>query len=131
MNLRLHEPHIVNTDRTGGPGVHWIVLVKLRHGIIYLYDPLGPKNRLVDQYGRSVRSLIKANRQYPYETQIDTTSHCGYFAIFVARLIQDMVKSGSELTPTTITKAIEAHFGQSADWGDVKRMWQAVKKELK
>ena len=65
VKLRLHEPLIVNTDLSGGPGVHWIVLVKLRHGIVYMYDPLGPKNRLVDHYGRSVRGYIHANREYP------------------------------------------------------------------
>jgi len=58
---------------------------------------------------------------YPYESQLSTTGHCGYFAVYVARIIRRLAQH-DRLTPLAMTNAIKAEFGRSADWGDAKRV---------
>jgi hypothetical protein len=132
-SLAIGEPLIVNTDLTGGEGVHWVVLTRLSGGHIYLYDPLGPSNDRVASDGSAVD--LPYTHIYPYESQLSSTGHCGYFAVYVARIIRRLMRAAGNrddsqsrtsqhdrLTPLAITNAIKAEFGRSADWGDAKRV---------
>ena len=117
--LAIGEPLIVNTDTTGGPGVHWVTLVKLPGNKIYLYDPLGPDNERVTSDGIPIN--LRFDYIYPYKSQLQSTGHCGYFAIYVARLIRKLARL-NRLTALTLTDTIQSEFGRSADWGDAKRI---------
>ena len=117
--LAIGEPLIVNTDLTGGEGVHWVVLTRLPAGHVYLYDPLGPTNDRVTSDGTP--SDLPYTHTYPYESQLSSTGHCGYFAVYVARIIRRIARH-TQLTPLAMTNAIKAEFGRSADWGDAKRV---------
>jgi len=99
--------------------VHWVVLVRLSSGAVYLYDPLGPVNKRMTSDGTPSR--LAYDHSYQYHSQLSTTGHCGYFAVYVARIIRRLVRLG-RLAQTDLTNAIKTEFGRSADWGDAKRV---------
>jgi hypothetical protein len=122
-SLRIGKPIIVNTDLDGGPGIHWITLVKLANGVTYIYDPLGARNQRVSSDGtRTTDTITKGKRvaYYPYASQRASTTRCGWFALYVANLIRKLHRGNRTSTPSAIdiTNMIKEHFGRSADKKD-------------
>lgn len=114
------DPIIVNTDLSGGPGVHWIVVVQLSDGP-YAYDPLGPRNDRRASDGTSVKQYFKGLRWFPYTSQLGSSDHCGGFALYIAGLIRSMMKK-KPLTSKDVDRLIVSEFGKSADHGDEVRL---------
>lgn len=136
FRVRANEPFLVNTDLKGNPGVHWLACVVLRSSV-YLYDPLGPKNKRIDSNGqptmttfritlarnlrnqRSTKSISRVSfHLYPFASQIETTTRCGWFAIFVADLLRSYLEKHPNATASDLDALIESKFGTSADPGD-------------
>jgi len=143
FRVRANEPFLVNTDLKGNPGVHWLACVVLRSAAqqqqqpsVYLYDPLGPKNKRIDSNGqptmttfrinltrnlrnqRSILSILRVSfHLYPFASQIETT-RCGWFAIFVADLLRSYLEKHPNATASDLDALIESKFGTSADPGD-------------
>ncbi len=72
-------PIIVNTDTSNGPGVHWIVALRLPNGEPYVYDPLGPQNNRIGS--QMIPADVFPNRAfgqkphfYPYRSQLKSNS---------------------------------------------------------
>jgi len=113
------EPLIVNTDNTGGPGVHWVVMVRMSdeddgHQGVFLYDPLGNDNKRVTSDGKP--SKLKYEWvQWP-ASQLASTDHCGYFAIFVA----DIIRRVKPRIPEELGELLDEAFGTGPDWGDAR-----------
>jgi len=117
-------PIIVNTDTSNGPGVHWIVALRLPNGEPYVYDPLGPQNNRIGS--QMIPADVFLNRDfgekphfYPYRSQLKSNSLCGWHAIYVANLITEGIQNGLE-SPQEIDRLIESKFGRTADGGDVR-----------
>jgi hypothetical protein len=123
--MPLGEPLIVNTDNTGGPGVHWVVMVKMRdedHPGVYLYDPLGRNNKRVTSDGKP--SKLKFDWvQWP-ASQLASTDHCGYFAIYVA----DLIRQVKPRIPEELGVQLDDAFGTGPDWGDARVAIQQAKR---
>ena len=125
-SLRIGKPIIVNTDLDGGPGIHWITLVKLANGVTYIYDPLGARNQRVSSDGtRTTDTITKGKRVvfYPYASQRASTTRCGWFALYVANLIRKFMRANPvsamrKLSAIDITNMIKERFGKSADKKD-------------
>jgi hypothetical protein len=110
---------VVNTDTSAGPGIHWIVLVRLGDAL-YVYDPLGPHNNRVhwaEHNGKEIlmpsdpimesaarRYKISSIVFYPHKTQLDKSDHCGQFAQLVAGIVNQLNKVPA---PREVTKLIE------------------------
>lgn len=125
--IKTNEPIIVNTDTDDNNGVHWIVIVERPTQKLYIYDPLGKKNKRVNSQGQSVNTFLSGGRFYPYESQLKTTTNCGYFAIYVAKLLKEYLDENPNATNGELDNIIINKFGTSADFGDAK----LVKKNLK
>jgi len=133
FDLRSGHPVVVNTDRKGGPGVHWIVLTPLESGV-HLYDPLGPRNERVDSQGRAVDGIVARRAGdrvyiYPHTSQLSRSTLCGWFAIYVARLITTLVSRHPKVTPRDLDSLIESQFGLRADAKDVDVLRRAFTKK--
>ena len=142
--LCINQPLIVNTDLSQFSGVHWIVMIPRSNGTMYMFDPLGPENEHVASDGSSTDSLIEASsgvrpfnpeqghggfkgghallHRYPYATQISTTGHCGWFCIYVAKLLHHAIQQCPNISNKKLDALIVENFGQTADWGDVKKL---------
>jgi len=122
-NFRLkRDPVVVNTDITYGAGVHWIVIAPLSD-CVYIYDPLGPSNKRatgsgLPSDGYIINRLHKQGHQiikwYPYTSQLKSSSLCGWFSIFVAKILNAL---GSP-SAAEATAAIHSQFGKRADASD-------------
>lgn len=131
INQTIMQPFIINTDKTGGPGVHWICAVKLPKNILYIYDPLGAGNLRVDSSGNNVSKYLNKSTKdrrsvhyYPYPSQMISSTQCGWFSIFVADLIKKYKKDHQ--SPSTIDALIQSKFGKTADPGDQRLIHMRV-----
>lgn len=111
QKLQDSQPLIINTDLSNGEGIHWIVLYP-KDGTLYVIDPLGPKNyRPYDNVFSQVASQSGLTIKYfPGRFQFNNSQECGWFAIYVAKLLQ---KTNGD--PFNIVKST---FGRTADRGD-------------
>jgi hypothetical protein len=122
---------IVNTDVSGGSGIHWLCVLRLSKSKFYIYDPLGRDNQRVNSLGDEV---LKTDRKdiyfYPFESQLTSRNDCGYFSLAVAKKLRDLSSRDREdrrLSPKIIDGLIFSLFGPDADRGDIL----TVKKILK
>jgi hypothetical protein len=128
--MPLGEPLIVNTDSTGGPGVHWVVMVRQYEEMgtkpaVFLYDPLGDDNERLTSDGKP--SKLKYDLLYGPASQLASTDHCGYFAIYVA----DLIRKDRSKTADEYDIPIRRAFGDSPDWGDAKVAIQRAKRLMR
>lgn len=80
-------PLVVNTDLSGGPGIHWITLFRMGPKTL-IFDPLGPGNK------RNNDAVIREQIQRTGSTgelvalrvQAKKSTHCGFFALAAAKL---------------------------------------------
>ena len=132
--LKVNKPLIINTDISGGPGVHWIVAVLRPKGGLYIYDPLGPANDRVDSMGEHVDQYLRKQSKgaehklhlYPHPSQIRTTGHCGWFSIYVAKLLKRYLDVFPDISNEQVDQLIVKRFGRTADWGDVRKLIEAL-----
>ena len=86
------QPLVVNTDLSGGQGIHWITLFKMGNKTL-IFDPLGPENRR-DNDG-VIREQIKRTGSdaelMSIRVQAKKSSHCGFFSLAAAKLGPDML----------------------------------------
>jgi uncharacterized protein YneF (UPF0154 family) len=131
-DLKVGQPIIVNTDLKSGFGVHWITMIKLDPKNKYVYDPLGKNNPRISGQGQLVDSLLldKSTHLYPYESEMRSSKDCGYFAIFVARLMKKAFARNPSVTSDQIDALIQKKFGKTADKGDVKHL-SSIKNKIK
>lgn len=52
---------------------------------------------------------------YPYTFQKIDSNLCGYFAIFISKMLNSMMSDNENITPNQITRQIYKLFGNSAD----------------
>jgi len=87
--LNSKDAFVVNTDTSYGGGIHWIVLF-VRNGICYIIDSLG-KNNKRDNEGSMIKQILDFDlKPKIYDKgafQYVNNSMCGWFSIFVAKLI--------------------------------------------
>jgi hypothetical protein len=129
-NLSIGKPIIVNTDFAGNKGVHWITMIRLSEGS-YMYDPLGKTNSRVTSGGQLIDHLLIKNKTYvyPFESQMVSSDDCGYFSLYVARLMKKAFRQNPNLTCKQLDQIIQRKFGKTADRGDVKHL-SSIKKEV-
>lgn len=120
--FKLHdrEPIIINTDLSGGPGIHWIVLVPIDEHV-YIIDSLGP-----DNYRPNDATMLSKLNQMGYDYSVyDGTyqyandSLCGFFAIYVANLVKNF---GNDITPRQLFELVYDAFQDTPDDGDIQKL---------
>jgi len=89
-NIRNKPVLIVNTDLSGGPGIHWLCLF-VRDNEVEIFDPLGPENKRSnwDILLEEIRSSGMGVHIMPIRAQAKKSSHCGWFSLAAARLGPD------------------------------------------
>jgi hypothetical protein len=115
--LKSQDAFIINTDLSSGPGIHWITLVN-RNKMVHIVDSLGKNNHR--QYDDIMKQQLKGYDYQFYDgyfQKIDNTM-CGYFAIFVAKLI-------NSLPDKDPFQLVESVFGRTADAGDILKLVHA------
>lgn len=110
--LKLEVPFVMNTCLSDQAGIHWVAccLIKERGTpTLYLYDSLGkdnlrPNDRLMKQTLKD-----KGIELYLHDdkAQFDTSVWCGWFAIFICKMMQQL----PYLSIGTINNMITKHFG--------------------
>jgi len=111
------EPVCLNTDLSSGAGIHWICVYP-RDNIIYIIDPLGPKNyRPYDSimYNQMYGHKVKF---YPGKFQYDDSVLCGFFTIYVCKMLQHNPECN-------VFEEVEKVFGDSADDEDIQKLINA------
>lgn len=128
MPYRIGEPVIVNTDHKDGQGIHWMVIVKLNRGRVYIYDPLGPSNNRISSDGTSTDEYLQGSRfkvhYFPYASQFKSSDDCGYFAIMIGLTFKNFLNR-SNISNRTLDNIIKKIFGTSPDVSDVKKLERA------
>jgi hypothetical protein len=112
------EAFIVNTDHTSGTGIHWITIMPIDDRV-FIVDSLGQNN--VRPYDNIMFSTF-ANAGlepvfYRGRFQWDNDSLCGWFAIYVTKMLNDNAKG---ISVPIANKLISNTFGHTADDHDVK-----------
>jgi hypothetical protein len=129
FELPANEPVIVNTDTQEGPGVHWIILVRLKadKNTLYLVDPLGPENARVTHNLDDASSIMNQRAQqlginqiaaFPFTLQSKETAHCGQFAEAIAETIRDVVKKYKNPSLDELTDIMAKVFGTNTKGGE-------------
>ena len=124
---------LCNTDTHDGGGIHWIVVLKISREVGYIFDPLGPKNPRVNSRAMPTTTTIIAQLNamrvhlYPYRVQALNNSLCGWYSIYIARLMNDYINQVSPrvVTPEELDAVIESQFGKSATRGDIMKLARA------
>jgi hypothetical protein len=110
-----NKPFVVNTDVSSGFGIHYIVLCKLDNNC-YICDSLGKNN--YRPYDNIMLKTIKNNGLnciwYPFKFQVKTSVKCGWWSIFVCKLIQNLQNK----SPQNITENIKKFVGKTAEISD-------------
>lgn len=118
--LKDRIPMVVNTDVSNGSGIHWICVI-LVDGTVYIIDSLGPSNfRPYDNL--MLTNLAQAGYDYAFydgRFQWDNDSLCGWFAIYVAKVLKD---SPDRLTPKLVFDIVYDAFGRDPDDGDIQKL---------
>ena len=125
----MNEPVIVNTDTQEGPGVHWIILVRLKSepDALYLLDPLGPENARVTHNLDDASSIMNQRARqlginqivaFPFNLQSKKTAHCGQFAEALAETIRDIIKKYKNPSLDLLTDIVANVFGTNAKGGE-------------
>lgn len=84
--IQYGEAMVINYDKKGGEGFHWVVLYRAEDGYV-LFDPLGPGN------ARGFLSRIRPWTGteplliYPHRMQDVTSNICGYVSILIAAML--------------------------------------------
>jgi hypothetical protein len=79
------EPILINTDRENGDGIHWITAYKERPGSVFVYDPLGPRNKRNNN--RLIMDSLKKSGSvslYIGKDQSNASNLCGWLSLLVA-----------------------------------------------
>jgi hypothetical protein len=127
-DLEANRAIIVNTDREDGPGVHWIAIIPLHNREVFIFDPLGANNSRVDSAGVPSMNELKLDlhrakfRMYPYAVQMKSSTHCGWFSLYVAKMLQDHLIVHPKASARELNALIEDKFGRSADPADEREM---------
>ena len=112
-------PLIANTDLSSGQGIHWICIYP-KDQYAMIIDPLGSKNfRPNDQI--MFEQIEQAGYQpFFWNGKLQTMNSvlCGYFAIYVAK----MIKGANSPSQNDVHDMIDQHFGRTADQEDVKKL---------
>lgn len=86
--LKQDDAFIVNTDKSNGEGIHWIVMFP-QDDKLFIVDSLGKKNER--PYDKIMFNTIRKHGLKPYfyhdSFQYADNSMCGWFAIYVSKLI--------------------------------------------
>lgn len=108
---------IINSDLSNGVGQHWFTIY-LKNDLAYIIDSLGPNN--YRQYDNIMFKILINNgfkiRFYPYKFQMNNSNKCGFFSIYVAKLIQKMRYPSFDVIEHELIKL----FGRSPDMDDEK-----------
>jgi len=119
-------PIVLNTDTSSGPGIHWIVAF-IHQGSGYVFDSLGPHSYRGTSDGQPSDPIlrgafsqvgVKKIHFYPYTSQLESSSLCGWFAIYSASMIRKYLSSYPHASASELDAIIESRFGTSADGGD-------------
>ena len=111
---------IVNTDVSSGGGTHYIVLY-IKNNECYIIDPLGKNNF------RPYDNIMMEKLQnydvsfYPYKFQMDRSVHCGWFSLYVCKLIKYLKYPDIN----KLTKELVRIFGKTADVADELQLVKA------
>jgi hypothetical protein len=114
--LRNEEAFIINTDLSSGNGIHWVVLYP-RGNICYIIDSLGQDNDRPNDdilYETIEDAGLKA-KFYPHSFQFLDNSMCGFFAMYVCKLINKNKNAD-------VFKMVTDVFGTDADDGDIQKL---------
>lgn len=100
---------VLNLDKLGGAGTHWVALVVPLRGAALYYDSIGrkPPAGIVKMIraGNAKRPIL----YFDTKTQHDSTDSCGFFALrFIARYIEGL-------------RPPELYFGLNYDANDSRR----------
>jgi hypothetical protein len=114
--LKSSDAFVVNTDTSQGSGIHWITMFA-RNRVCYIIDSLGPNNERPndDMMFETIEKAGLKPKLYPYPFQYLDNSFCGWFAIYVAKLINKNKNSD-------VVKLVYDVFGNSADDGDIQKL---------
>jgi len=117
--LKTNEAFIINTDLSSGQGIHWITLYP-KNGICYIIDSLGAENDRPndDVMFEIIEDAGLKPKFYPHSYQYMDNSMCGWFAMYVCKLINKN-KSAHPF------KLVNDVFGNSADDGDIQKLIDA------
>ena len=86
------QPLVVNTDLSGGPGIHWITLFPMGRKTL-IFDPLGPENRRDNDsvIREQIRRTGSEAELMSIRVQAKKSTHCGFFALAAAKLGPDSI----------------------------------------
>ncbi len=115
--LRDGEPLIINTDLSSGEGIHWMCAMPIGD-TLFVVDSLGADNvRPHDDLMFDIARRAGLTPQfYRGRFQYADNSNCGWFALYIAKMLQKM----KHPSIASATSAIARVFGRSADDGDLR-----------
>jgi hypothetical protein len=107
----------MNTDLSTSGGIHWIVLMPINN-YLYICDPLGMYNyRPYDNIMfNTINELELTPYFYKYKIQMKNSVHCGWFSIYIAKLLNSIQSPTIQKCDNTIYN----QFGHTADIDDEK-----------
>lgn len=122
--LEQDDAFIINTDKSDGAGIHWITMYP-KDNTLYIIDSLGKNNER--PYDKIMFKIIKQHGLKPVfyhdNFQYADNSHCGWYAIYVAKLI-------NKNKDADIFEMLDDVFGANgADDNDIKVLEEAFGKD--
>lgn len=126
--LKVGNVFILNTDLSVGRGIHYIVMYVYKPNKVFIIDSLGskPKGR---PYDAVMKQILDENNMtwkfYPYTFQTDDSKLCGYWAIWVVKLIEELKKHYYHPSPKLIIHELQEHFTKSASVENNKELVEA------
>lgn len=109
---------IINSDISAGNGIHYFVCYIYQPFHIFVIDSLGNKNIGQRPYDKIFLNILNDNnfniQFYNYKFQQNNSVHCGWFAIYICKLIQKLNYPSIDILKNKIIDI----FGKTADDDD-------------
>lgn len=111
------QAFVLNTDKMGGPGIHWISCCKCNDNILFIIDSLGKRNPRPNDnlMFQQIKGAGFIPQFYDGKFQLQQSNLCGYFAILISKIISHyQIKETQQ-----ISEVVDELFGKTPDLGDI------------
>lgn len=104
---------VLNTDVSSGPGIHYIAVIRIAKNKVFIIDSLGKNNYRPndDLMFQTFKDHGVSWQFYPYKFQVNDSTRCGWWAVWTIKLVLSL----DRMTPRSITNALVAYVGKTAD----------------
>ena len=106
--------YVLNTDNSGLPGTHWLLLLITNDCDGYIFDSLGFRGAYVDRIIDSIHGLAHTVIKTPLQSE--NTQLCGGYSLYFARKLAENCSIRSMLHPFNLNRLTNDCFVQNYLW---------------